>query len=266
MTCTRTITTLNAGFTQAQLSAALQTAFANAGFSSLFDSFTSGTDLCLVYAFTTDATKTYGITYIRIRITTGFVIYQQPYGSWNTSTHTGTGTGTGTEINYGTLVNTVNVIFNSLTNGNEARLVCVNQGSTFLLLGAITPSILRGSWDLNSYTASFIPNTNTLTSIIGTIFNQYYSISTSTSMINTLLGAGSALLAGANIVDLQRDILTGVPLLNNTNGGFLGQLSSDFAICASNGSTRYDVIVPTGTSQQYLVIVPGSGGIAVRIN
>ncbi|MEH2145298.1 hypothetical protein [Nostoc sp.] len=254
---TRTITTLSANFTQAQLSAALQTAFTNAGFSSLFDSYTSGTDLILVYAFVADASKACGTTYLRVRISNTFIIYQQVYSAWNPSTHTGTNGSI--EVGYSTLVNTTAGVFNSLNGTSESRLVLVTQGATFLPLGVIVPVTMRSSWDLNSWTNGYIFTGSTMLLLRSTLANQYSNTE------NDIALAGSTRLGTANTIDNQRDVLTGLLLLNQGNTGFCGKTSDDIAVINGSGSTRYDILTKSGTSQQYLVVNPGSGGIAMRI-
>lgn len=254
---TRTITTLTAPFTQAQLSTALQTAFINAGFSALFDSFTSGTDLILVYAFVNDVTKTFGTTYLRIRISNTFIIYQQVFATWNAATDTGTGSST--EVTYSTLLNSTNVIFTALNGTTESRLVMVTQGTTFIPLGMIIPTTMRGSWNLNSHTNGYIFTANTMLVLRSSALNQF------TSVDNDIALAGSTRLATANTTDNERDLLTGLVLLNQSNTGFAGKTSDDLAVGSFSGSTRYDIILRSGTSWQYLVVLPGSGGVALRI-
>jgi hypothetical protein len=254
---TRTTTSLAAPFTQAQLSTALQTAFTNAGFSSLFDSFTSGTDLVFVYALVTDGSKSFGTTYLRVRITNTFIVNQAVYSTWNATTHTGTGNST--EVTYSTLLSTANVTFNALSAGTEARLVMVTQGTTFLPLGIIAPTILRSSWNLNTYTCGFIFTASTMLVLRGTTANQ------TNTTDNDIALAGSSRLGTANVVDNERDLLAGWILLNQSGQGFIGKTSDDLAIVSASGSTRFDTIIKSGTSQQYLIVSTGTGGLAVRI-
>jgi hypothetical protein len=253
----RTITTLAANFTQAQLSTALQTAFTNAGFTSLFDNYTSGTDLILVYALVTDASKTFGTTYLRVRITNTFIINQAVYSTWNATAHTGTGNTT--EVTYSTLINTASVTFNALSAGGEAKLIIVTQGSTFLPLGIIAPATLRSSWNLNTYTCGFIFISNTMLVLRGTTANQTGFAD------NDIALAGSLRLATANVIDNERDLLTGWILLNQSNQGFIGRTSDDLAIVSASGSTRYDIAIRSGTSQQFLILQPNAGSLAIRI-
>ena len=253
----RAITTLNPPFTQAQLSTALQSAFANAGFTSVFSSFTSGTDLVLVYALVVDATKTFGTTYLRIRITNTFVIHQTVFSTWNTANNTGTGNSS--EASFTALVNSASVTFNALNGGIESRLVVVTQGTLFLPLGIVSPATMRSSWNLNVYTSGFIFTAATMTVLRGTTANQ------TGNSDNDVVLVGTSRLGTANVVDNERDIFSGWTLLNQSNQGFTGKTSDDLVVVASSGSTRYDTISKSGTSQQYLIILPGAGGIAVRI-
>ncbi len=253
----RTITTLSAPFTQAQLSSALQTAFTNAGFASLYDSFTSGTDLILVYEFVVDASKAFGKTYLRVRISTTLIIYQQVFSTWNATTHIGTNGST--EVSYSTLVSSTNITFNSLNGSDEYRLVFITQSSLFLPLGLLCPATLRSSWNLNTWCWGFIFTANTMLVLRSPSLTQY------TSNDNDIALAGSARLGTANTQDGERDMLTGLLLLNQSNSGFAGKTSDDIAIVAASGSTRYDIILKNGTSQQYLLVNPGNGGIAIRI-
>lgn len=254
---TRTISSLSATFTQTQLSTALQAAFASAGFSSVFDSYSVGTDLFLVYAFVSDVSKTYGTTYLRLRISNTFIISQQIYATWSVSSRPGSGNSV--EVSYSALLNTSNVMFVSLNGTTESRLVMITQGTTFIPLGLIVPATMRASWNLNSHTNGYMFTTNTMVTLRSSALNQF------TSNDNDIALVGTTRLGTANTTDNERDLLTGLVLLNQGNTGFAGKTSDDIGIGSFNGSTRYDIITKSGTSQQYLVLLPGSGGVAIRI-
>ncbi|MCC5669881.1 hypothetical protein LC653_40275 [Nostoc sp. CHAB 5784] len=206
---TRTISSLSAPFTQAQLSTALQAAFVNAGFTSLFDSFTSGTDLVLVYAFVVDGAKTFGTTYLRVRITNTFIINQALYSTWNATTHTGGNSST--EVAYSTLVSTTSVTFNALNASGEVRLILATQGALFLPLGMIAPINRRSSWDLKDWNWGHIFISSTMLILRSSGLNQYSNAE------NDIALAGSTRLATANVQDNERDILSGLILLNQSN-------------------------------------------------
>jgi len=253
----RTITTLAAPFTQAQLSTALQAAFINAGFSSPFDSYTSGTDLFLIYAFVTDAAQNFGTTYLRVRISNTFIISQTLFSTWNAATDTGTNASA--EVAYTTLILTASVTFTALNASGELRLVLVSQGALFLPLGMISPVTRRSSWNLANWNWGFIFTLNTMLVLRSAGLNQYSNTE------NDIALAGSSRLSIANVQDIERDLITGLILLNHSNQGFSGKTSDDIAITASSGSSRYDIFTRSGTSQQFLLINPGAGGLAVRI-
>jgi hypothetical protein len=257
MPATRTISSLAATFTQAQLRDALITAFTNAGFSSPTQSFTSGSDLIVVFPFVVNAGNTYGTSYVRLRISSAFGIFQQMYATWNTGTSSGTGNST--EVSYGTLSSSVNITFNSLNGGSEYKLIALTQNTTFIPLGMIAPANLRSSWNLNSWTWGFIFTSTAMTALRSTTINQYSNADFDIAL------AGNSRLASANSVDGERDILTGLILLSQANQGFSGKTSDELGIVAANGSTRYDTVTKSGTTEQYLIVGVGSGGLAVRI-
>ena len=91
---TKTEASLAATITQTSFANALKTAFTSAGYSAVFDDYTSSTDRILVYAHVVDNSKVYGTSYLRIRITSALLIYQQIYSTWNATAHTGTGSST----------------------------------------------------------------------------------------------------------------------------------------------------------------------------
>lgn len=257
MVATRTITNLATGFTQTQLRDAIITAFTNAGFSSPIQTFTSGTDLIVVFAFVVNAGATYGTSYVRVRITNTFLIYQQIFATWNTGTSSGANSST--EVSYGTLTNTTAVVFNSFNGVSEYRLVCLTQNTLFMPLGMIAPVTLRSSWNLNSWSWGFIFTSTTMVALRTTTLNPYNSSDCDIAL------AGSTRLATANTVDNERDIFTALVLLTQSNQGFTGKTSDDLGVVSASGSTRYDTIYKSGTTEQYLLINVGSGGFAVRI-
>ncbi len=257
MPATRTITSLGATITQSNLVAAIVTAFTNAGFVAVVDDYTSGTDRILVYSHTVGA-GTFGTIFLRVRITSALGIFQQLYTSWNTSTKTGNNSST--EVSLGTLSTTIPCSFNALNGGNEYKLICLVQGSTLFPLGLIAPNTRRGSWSLNSWSWGFIFTSSAMSVVRGSSLNQFASVDYDIAL------AANSRLGTANPTDNERDVLSNIILLSQSNQGFAGRSSDDLGIVSASGSTRYDTIPITGTSQQYLVINPGSGGFVVRIN
>jgi hypothetical protein len=256
MPATRTITSLGATITQANLVSALQAAFLNAGFSNPVSDFTSGTDRIFTYSITTGS-GTFGTIFLRVRVTSALAVFQQLFTAWNPATNTGTGNST--EVSYGTLSNSVSIVFNALNGGLEYGLILLTQGGTFQPLGLIAPLTKRSSFSFNSYTWGFIFTSATMAVVRGSSLNQYASADYDLALI------GNSRLATANPIDNERDVISNLVLLTQSNQGFAGRTSDELAVVAASGSTRYDTISISGTSQQYLIVLPGAGGVAVRI-
>jgi hypothetical protein len=228
MPATRTITSLSATITQASLVTAIQTAFTNAGFSSPVIDGSNGSDRVFAYAFSAGA-GTFGTVHLRVRVTS--------------PTLAASGSNASTEVSLGTLSSTIPCNFNALNGGLEYRLIMLVQGSVLLPLGLIAPSTRRGSWNLNSWSWGFIFTSSAMSVVRGSNLNQFASAD----------------------YDGERDVLSNIVLLSQSNQGFAGRSSNELAIVSANGSTRFDTINITGTSQQYLIVSPGAGGFAVRI-
>lgn len=255
MPVTRTISSLSATITQASLFSAIQTAFTNAGMSAPVDNYTASGDLVLVYSVSAGS-GTFSNSFLRVRLTSGLVIAQQLFSAWNTSTKTGTNGSA--EVTYTALIAGTNVVFNAFASA-ECKLVILTQGAVMVPLGLIIPETRRSSWSLGSWTWGFIPTSATMSVWRSSGLNQYANTDHEISLVAT------PRLGTANVQDIERDVIVNWLLLSQSNQGFSGRTSDDFAVGAFNGSSRFDVINITGTSQQYLVILPGSGGLALRI-
>ena len=252
-----TNTSLATSFTQGSLNTALQTAFYNAGYTTVVDTFTSGTDLCTVYKLVQDSTKTYGTTYLRIRVTTGFAIAQQIFSTWNSSTHTGTNASS--ELTNYTVSNSYPVTFMALNAVPEAGLVAVNNNGTFTILGIISPANMPTWWDLNQWNYGFIFTSYNFSSIQSTANNPY-----GTASYNYSLGVAS--MNGVNPINNRRDILTGITYFTNGNTGCAGRTSDDMGMAAVSGSTKGDSLAIIGTSQIFTVVNNVAGGLVMRIS
>lgn len=243
-------------WTQATLFDGIKAAFVNAGFTATFDDYTSGTDRIVVYAIVLDATKTYGTTYLRIRLTTGFVIGQQLYSTWNTSTKTGLNPST--EITYTALTATTQVNFTALNGASEYRLVLLIQGVNAIALGFVSPANRPAWWDLNAWNYCYIPTANTFAIFRSTNLNPYSNAENDSSLNVTRMGI-------ANAQTNRRDLLPGVVFYSQSNQGISGRTSDDLVMLAGSGTTRYDTIQIPNDTKQYLSLNPASGGLAVRI-
>lgn len=253
---TRTDTTLAAGWTQTTFMTALQAAFTNAGYSTPLSNYTSGTDRLLAYDFAVDNTKTFGINYLRLRFTTGFVLGQQIYSGWNAGTNTGTNGST--EATFTALSSTLAINFIALNGGSEFKLVIVNQTSSIIPLGILVPSNRRSTWDLNSWPFGFIFTTANCNVLRAPSLTPFSSTDYDTFLNNSRM-------ASASTIDNRVDGLTGINLLTQSNTGSPARTSDDLASLAVNGVARFSLVNPFGTSQQYLVINPVAGGLGVRV-
>lgn len=243
--------------TQQTLYDGIKQAFSNAGYAATpFDEYTSGTDRIVVYAIALDAAKTYGITYLRIRLTTGFIIGQQLYSTWAIATHTGTNSST--ELTYTALTTSTQANFTALNGGAEFKLVMLSQGTITIALGFVSPANRPAWWDLNAWNYCYVPTTNTFAVFRSTALNPYSNAENDSSL-------NVARMAIANIQTNRRDLLPGVIFYSQSNQGISGRTSDDLVMLAGSGSTRYDSIQIPSDTKQYLLLNPASGGLAVRI-
>lgn len=243
-------------WTQATLFDGIKAAFANAGYFAPFDDYTGGTDRIVVYAIALDATKTYGTTYLRIRLTNTFTIGQQLYSTWNTATKTGLNPSS--EITYTALTATTQVNFTALNGATEFRLVMLMQGTNAIALGFVAPANRPTWWDLNAWNYCFLPTTITFAAFRSTNLNPYSNTEHDSSLNVSRMGI-------ANSQTNRRDLLPGVIFYTQTNQGISGRTSDDLVMLAGSGTTRYDTIQIPNDTKQYLLLNPASGGLAVRI-
>lgn len=243
-------------WTQTSLLDGIKAAFTNAGFTATFDEYTSGTDRIVVYAIVLDAAKTYGTSYLRIRLTTGFIIGQQLYSTWTIATHTGLNPSS--EITYTALTATTQVNFTALNGASEYRLIMLTQGTNAIALGFVAPTNKPAWWDLNAWNYCFVATANTFATFRSTNLNPYSNTENDSSLNQTRMGI-------ANSQTNRRDLLPGVIFYSQTNQGISGRTSDDLVMLAGSGTTRYDTIQIPGDTKQYLLLNPASGGLAVRV-
>lgn len=221
----------------------------------IYDEYTSGTDKIIVYSVTLDNTKTFGISYLRIRLTLGLILNQQIYSTWNATTHVGTNGST--EITYVTLVNNIQINFVALDGQNEYKLIALTQGTTTIVLGFVAPINKPLWWDLNAWNYVFIVTGSTFATFRTTALNPYANAEHDTTLNTARMGV-------ANPQTNRRDLLPGVIFYTQNNQGISGRSSDDLVMFAGSGTTRYDVVQVPGDTKQYLILSPQSGGLAVR--
>lgn len=251
----RTDTSIVATVTQTSLVNGIKSAMINAGFTNPIDDYTSGTDRIVVYTKSVDTSKTYGILYYRVRVTTGLTVYAQIFSGWNATTHTGSNGGTEQTIATYSASGVISVA--AFNGASEYNLIQLVQSSTVGALGLIVPDNKPTWWDLNLYPYGLAVGINPYNGGQMSSLNPYGN----TGMLNNLNNSG---LATANPVTNRRDVLTGVIFYSNSNSGIIGKTSDDLASVAASGLNRYDVIQPQNTSYQYTVFNNVAGGLALR--
>lgn len=242
--------------TQQSLYDGIKQAFVNAGYSVPFDEFVSGTDKVLVYQAVIDASKTYGTAYLRIRVTTTFVVAQQILATWNTATKAGTGGAT--EVVYTALVANAAVNLMALNMGVEAKLILLYQGTVYYPLGYVSPSNRPSWWDLNAWPYAFVPTANTFTLYRSTTVNPFANTEHDTTL-------GSVRMGTANVISNRRDVLASIVFFTQANQGIVGKSSEDFAMVSATGLSRFDIFQTPTDLKQYLLLNPVAGGLALRI-
>jgi len=255
---TRINTTLAATITQNNLIAALKTAFANAGFSTLYHEYTNtgNGNKGLVYEIVNDASKIYGKLYFRVVVTTALVISSDVNTAWDTATLTASN---GSTTNSFTALSTSSSIsFAAFSAGSEFKMVVLVQSSSIIPLGILIPASRPSWWDLNLWSWGFLPTSSTFGTLRSTAINPYSNDSFS------ILAISNGSLATANPQTNKRDVLTGLILGSASGGGIAGKTSEDIAIVCASGSSRYDTIQPTGTTQIFTILNNAAGGFAVR--
>jgi hypothetical protein len=252
---TRIDSTLNSNWTQATLFDAVKLALANAGYSAPVSDFTSGTDRIAVYSIVLDGAKTYGTSFLRVRVSNAFVVGTQLLATWNPATNTGTGGGT--EIVNTALVTTTTVNFVALNGGSEYKLVLVYQNAIYFPVGFLSPANKPVWWDLNSFNYCFIPAAITFALLRGTTLSPYANSELDSTLNNARMGI-------ANTITNRRDVLPGVVLFTQANQGIAGRTSDDLIMLAASGTTRLDTIQIPSDTKQYLVINPAVGGLCIR--
>lgn len=242
--------------TQLSLYEGIKTAFANAGFTNPFDDYTSGTERYLIYAIVLDSSKTYGTTYLRIRLLNNLAITQSIFSTWTVSNHTGTNPST--EVGYTTLANNIQVNFVSLNGGNEYKLIMLMQGTVIIPLGFISPANKPLWWDLNAWNYCFFPISSNFDTWRSTALNPYGNADHNNSLNVPRMGS-------ANPQTNRRDLLPGIIAYTATNQGISGRTSDDLVTVAASGTTRYDLLQIPEDTREYLILHPASGGLAVRV-
>lgn len=251
----RVDSSLAATITQSNLVAAIKSAMLSAGLT-LFDEFTSSTDNILIYEHINDSTKTYGKVYLRIKVTSSLVISQQLFSGWNASTDSGSNAGT--ETTYTAFATNASINFSAFNGNPEIKTVIITQNTNYVALGLLMPATRPNFWDMNQWSWGFYPAS------VGFLTLRSSSLNPFSNDGYSLTFATAAIAAGANPQTNKRDVLTGMLIYSNTNNGIAGKTSDDVAVVYGSGTSRFDTIQPTGTTQIFTILNNTAGGFALR--
>jgi hypothetical protein len=250
---TRTITQLAAGWTQATLTTAINTALSNAGFTGITQYAVSGVNyLAMPFSSGTGANA---ITQYRVQITSAFAVSHQLFSALNTSTNAGTN-GSGEQAAT-TFLASQPITFHALNAFPEYRGVLVVQGAVAMLLGVLNPQNRLDVWSLESWNHAFI--FSSLGALASTSLNPFGNTAYTPKPLGDANLASPATAFNASTLD------AGLRIYTNSNQGCWTQTSVDLAAAPTASRVRGDTFTPVGTTDIYLVAGVGNGGLVMRV-
>lgn len=250
------ISSISSPINRDTLSAALKTAFTNAGYTTLVEDYAASTtsDRILIYRLDFNS-STYGSIFLENRITSARSLTSRISTGWDTTNHVATGfTSTYTSsISLGAIAR---VNFTAI-NHPETRLVTVEQGTTTsTTLGIIRPGVKPDWWNESAHPFAWIPQTSAMNNLLGftgaTTQNPYAT----TSPYPLLYVSAFA----GNSPGAKPDAIAGMAMiLSPTNRSWSGIFSNELALCSTTGK-RGDMI------NDFLLLGNGTSALAVRSN
>ena len=239
------------------LTVAIKNALATAGFPVLFDEVnTHGTDR-VVYEIPFNPTATYGKAYLEIEIDYVLNVRQRLHLDWNRVNNTGWGSGPwGPQVQFGF---NSEITFRGFEKSDECRLVGIRQTNRIQFLGYLRPVNKPIWWNENSSLYCFIPGANN--------FITWYGASSSNSPYGNSMytsSLGRPQMANPNPITSKRDVVTGILMYSNTDQGVCGRTSDDLAMVSGSGLGIYDVIQVVPQEEEYTIVHPAAGGLALR--
>jgi len=256
MAFTVTNSSLSPAITQTNLTAAIKDALAAANFPAPFDEITGSTNR-VIYEITLNNSATFGKAYLEIEITSTRQVRQRLHTGWDPSTDTGVNSSAwGPQVQFSD--DTV-ITFRGFEKSDECRLVGIRQSNIIHFLGYLRPINKPAWWNENNFLYCFIPATNDFITWHGAAAsNSPYGNATYTSSL------GRAQMATANPITSKRDVVTGILLYSNSNQGAAGRTSDDLVMVSGSGLGIYDIIQVTPNVEEYTLLVPAAGGLALR--
>jgi len=242
--------------TQANLTTAIKNALAAANFPTLFDE-VSGNPHRLIYEIVLNNTATFGKAYLEIEITNDLKVQQRLHTNWDPIANTGVNSGPwGVQVEFN---NSTEITFRGFEKSDESRLVGIRQSNIVHFLGYLRPANKPTWWNENSSLYCFIPAANNFITWHGAdASNSPYGNATYTSSL------GRAQMASSNPITSKRDVVTGILLYANSNQGACGRTSDDLVMVSGSGLGIYDLIQVTANVEEYTLLNPAAGGLALR--
>jgi hypothetical protein len=242
--------------TQANLTTAIKNALAAANFPTLFDE-VSGNPNQVIYEITLNSSATFGKAYLEIEITSDLKVQQRLHTNWDPIANTGVNSGAwGPQVTFN---NGTEITFRGFEKSDESRLIGIRQSNTIQFLGYLYPANKPTWWNENSSLYCFIPGANNFITWNGAAAsNSPYGNGTYTSSL------GRTQMASSNPITSKRDVVTGILLYSNANQGAAGRTSDNLVMISGSGLGTYDLIQVTPSVEEYTLLNPTAGGIALR--
>lgn len=242
--------------TQVTLLSGLREAMIATGFPATLKQYSSGTDQFVVWQLVSDATKTYGTAFYRLRVTSGLAVTHAIGATWTDATNTlGNPSSELHSVTYSGSTPIKCLGFST----NEYKFLLVTQGATQQLLGYFRPPDAP-SFDENSFPRIFIPSNQDLTTCSCTGLSPYGSTLTFTTSL------GNSFMASPDSFLQQRSQALGFFLYGPSNTGIIARSSDDLGMGATSGLSRGDTLVDaTDNTKQYFVNRGVAGGLLIRI-
>jgi hypothetical protein len=238
---------------------ALKTALTNSGFPSTVFENQVGSGY-IVYEITVGSGFTKGKIYLKINASLSgseITVTYSIFDSWDAVAHTGANEGT--QSNFSASININNNVYFSAFNHDEARFVCVSQFAPLIgIIGYVRPATKYSWWNENSFPFAFIPDNNQ--------FRGFNACGAAATPYNVSSTYSFPLLAmqDANPISGKRDIKPAPDILSPSNQGIAGTFSSDLVLCASRGTSKFDLIYISSTEIYTLIYPADNSGFAIR--
>lgn len=256
MPALQTINLINPTHTQTSLVNAIKNAFSQISLGSLQAELTQGTNKILVYSVSLNNTY----AFLQIKVTSSLAVTQQLFADWNSSNNTGISGGQ--ESTSATFTSNAILEVRTFNSPDEFKLVALSQSTKYALLGCLRPETKHPNFD-----ESIAPFIFQFSNGWNTPFVTWHStgLSPYANAIYTS-NMGNANLKQAHPISNKRDILAGMLLFNNAGQGIAGKTSDDIVSVASGGLNKFDSIQDPNGGNEYILLYPGNGSMAIRID